>query len=253
MVLKSVLLNQRCLLFVHNEGMSFIMRFIAFRLEENHSNRLSPDVLEVTPGLDAGGWGCVRLSTKTCRLLSAKEVPRGRKVSNGRSPAPSRGIAPLVPSCRACGEGSACLTSDGRGNSLVGPTLLLGACLVRSSPLGAIVVAVPPDVDSWRTSGFDTSGLGALGLGGKDVLAYSIPAGLFGVDSCFSFPVPDLRGGGYVSPRASAAAFLLSVSALLGRPRFRGGSPLTRFSNEEKCVDVPLSLPKEAALTGGRG
>lgn len=234
--------------------MSFIVRFIAFHVEEHHSNRLSPDVLEVTPGLEAGGWGCVRLSTKTCRLLSGKEIPRDRKGSNGRSPVPSRGIAPLVPSCRACGEGSACLTSDGRGNSLVvDPMLLPGTCLVRSSLLGAIVVAAPPDEDSWRTSGLDTSGPGTLGLTGKDELVHSVPAGLFGVDSCFSFPVPDLRGGGYVSPRASAAAFLLSVSALLGRPRFRGGSPLTRFSNEEKCVDVPLSLPKEAALTGGRG
>lgn len=236
--------------------MSFVMRFIAFCIEANHSIRLSPVVPEVTTGLDTDGWGGVRLveSTKICRLLSAREIPRDRKGSNGRSPGPNRGIAPLVPNCRACGEGSICLASVGRGSSLViGPRPLSGTCLACSSPLCAVAVAASLGEGPWRTSGFEASRTGTLVLIGRDAPVCSVPAGLFGVDSCFNRPVPDLRGGGYVSPRASAAAFRLSVSALLGRPRFRGGSPLARFSNEDTCIEVPLSLPKEAPLTGGRG
>ena len=228
-----------------------------FSHKDTHSDRVSADGPEVTLGLETCGWGGVRLveSTKTCRWLSGSDIPpRDRKGSKGRSPGPIRGIGPLEPNCRACGEGSICLTSVGRGSSLiVGPMSCSGICLVFSSPLGVTVVAARTGGGSWRISGLGASGAEALVLRGKEVPECSVPAGLFGVDSCFSLPVPDLRGGGYASPRASATALRLSVSALLGRPRFRGGSPLTRFSNEDRCVEAPLSLPKEVALVGGRG
>ena len=69
-----------------------------------------------------------------------------------------------------------------------------------------------------------------------------------------SLPDPDLRGGGYVSPRASAAALRLSVSTLLGRPRLRGGSPPAELSSVgDSCAEAPLSLLHEAVLAGGRG
>lgn len=65
-----------------------------------------------------------------------------------------------------------------------------------------------------------------------------------GVDETFSLWDPDRRGGGYVSPRASAAALRRSDSALLGRPRFRGGSPLAVTLSElgDKRAEAPLSL-----------
>ena len=189
--------------------MSFVMCFIASRVgycfrfspKASHSDRLSADGPDVTPGLETDGWGGVRLaeSTRTCRLPgSDRGIPlRDKKGSNGRSAVPTRGIGPLVPNCNACGEGSICLTSVGRGSSLiVGPLSRSGACLVLSSPLGGIVAAVRPGGGSWRTSGFGACGAEALVLRGMEVPICSVPAGLFGVDSCFILPVPDLRGGG---------------------------------------------------------
>lgn len=107
---------------------------------------------------------------------------------------------------------------------------------------------------SWRISYFGASGDFAFVLAENDGLGCSTIAGLFGLDSFLSLPGTDLRGGGYVSPRASAAAFRRSVSALLGRPRFLGGSFPARFSKlEGKWADAPLSLLNEPALAGGRG
>jgi hypothetical protein len=79
--------------------------------------------------------------------------------------------------------------------------------------------------------------------------------GLVGVEGAFVLLEPDRLGGGYVSPRASAAAFRLSDSALLGRPRFRGGSPRTGILSEpgDNRADAPLSLLNEAVLVVGRG
>lgn len=68
-----------------------------------------------------------------------------------------------------------------------------------------------------------------------------------------SLPEPDRLGGGYVSPRASAAALRRSVSSLLGRPRLRGGSPGVPSSRGESWAEVPLSLLYEATLAGGPG
>lgn len=76
-----------------------------------------------------------------------------------------------------------------------------------------------------------------------------------GVDG-FILIVLDLRREGYSSPRASAAAFRRSVSALVGRPRFRGGSPSfpgTASLPGDMGPGEPLSLLNCPALRGGLG
>lgn len=50
------------------------------------------------------------------------------------------------------------------------------------------------------------------------------------------------RGEGYVSPRAWAAARRRSVSALLGRPRLRGGSPPGPMADQRGESGAGLSL-----------
>lgn len=83
-----------------------------------------------------------------------------------------------------------------------------------------------------------------------------MPAGLVGAEGFFILLEPDRRGGGYVSPRASAAALRRSDSALLGRPRLRGGSPLAAMLSVpgDTRADAPLSLLREAVLApAGRG
>lgn len=223
-----------------------------------YSGHFPAVVPEVAPGSGTDGWGGALLVGSACtrRLLSAGEIPCDRKGSSVCSLAPILGgIVSLGPSCSACGEGSICRISGGRGSSLTGgPISRSDIVLARSSTLGAIAVEALLSWGSWCTSCFCVPSDLASVLGEKDEPCCSTPARLLGEDSRFNLPWPDLRGGGYVSPRASAAALRRSVSALLGRPRFLGGSPKTGFSKlEDKRAEVPLSLLKEAALAGGRG
>ena len=83
----------------------------------------------------------------------------------------------------------------------------------------------------------------------------STPAGLVGAEGIFILLEPDRRGGGYVSPRASAAALRRSDSALLGRPRLRGftrdpdPSPIGLFQADEALARVQNVAPARIADT----
>ena len=83
----------------------------------------------------------------------------------------------------------------------------------------------------------------------------SMLEGLVGVEGGFILLEQVRLGGGYVSPRASAAAFRLSDSALLGRPRLRGGSPRGGMLSEpgDNRADATLSVLNEAVQVVGRG
>lgn len=215
-------------------------------LSKNHRGCFSAGVvlncLSRPGGGGGGGGGSVR---ESCRLL----LSGGENRSCENEVLLMRGNGSLGAGWRVRGEGSVWHISVGRGSSR---EPMMGMSRRSSGP----EAGAPPPGPAVETS----NGLGSCGAAGAvDMVILEAPtAGLVGDGGIFNLPDPELRGGGYVSPRASAAAFRRSVSALLGRPRFLGGSPVADavVSNRgETCAaDAPLSLLYEAALlTGGRG
>ena len=65
-----------------------------------------------------------------------------------------------------------------------------------------------------------------------------------------SFRGVPLFTGGYGSPLACAIRVRRSISALVGRPRFRGGSPTVLSALGGIWTDVRLSGPGNRALGG---
>ena len=89
---------------------------------------------------ETGGWSGLLLlagSGSICRLPSnARGIRSCGRRSNGDSVAFSRGMTSGWPNCNACGEGSVCLTSNGRGNSLDRCSLIPELVDARALPTG---------------------------------------------------------------------------------------------------------------------
>ena len=116
---------------------------LSIKHRQCRSGHFSAVVLGVIAGsgTDECGGALLVESASTRRLLSARDIRCDGKASNGRSPAPILGrIVSLGPNCSACGEGSICRTSGGRGSSLPGGPISRSDILLARSRLGDIAI-----------------------------------------------------------------------------------------------------------------